>query len=285
MHAATAGDPNDPLLLLIHGTFGAWLDFREVIAPLADEGFYVAAVDMRGYGLSDKPPSRHGNDALYALGDIDGIITALGHERAVIAGHDTGGAMGWGFAACYPHRTTALISISAAHPHDLRTYLMARPWQLIPMLIRISVGRLPRPLLQRFSSRIPMLWRRELLLNTTRAFHNTPAFEELLDARILAARTPNALRGVILNSRLLTPKIISLPDAAARRASAPVAAPVLAIHPPQSVWTGIDRLARTRTTGPLRTASIPGTKNLPHVENPQGFVEEISRFLRGIDAV
>ncbi|WP_460490746.1 alpha/beta fold hydrolase, partial [Corynebacterium nasicanis] len=63
LHVATAGRPEDPLVLLLHGTFGGWFEFRRVIAPLAARGFRVAAVDFRGYGLSDRPPSTAG-DAL-----------------------------------------------------------------------------------------------------------------------------------------------------------------------------------------------------------------------------
>lgn len=278
LHAATAGDPANPLILLIHGTFGAWIDYRDILQPLADEGFYAAALDMRGYGMSDKPPTRPGSDALYAIGDIDGVITALGHPEAVIVGHDTGGSMAWAFAAAYPERTRALVSVSAAHPLDLRRFMRTRPWQLMPMLLRIGVGNLPIPVLERFAWAIPKIWRAELALNTDPAFHSTDAFNELLTTRITAARISNALRGIVNNSRLLTPPLIALPSGS--RSKAPVKAPVLLIHPPQQVWRNIDRLARKRANGYVEQVSVERAKNLPQVENPQGFVAAVTQFVR-----
>ena len=77
LHAATAGDPDNPLVVLLHGSFGGWFDFREVIALLADAGFHVAALDMRGFGMSDKPPLEPGQDIRVAVGDVSGAIRAL----------------------------------------------------------------------------------------------------------------------------------------------------------------------------------------------------------------
>ncbi|MCQ4622605.1 alpha/beta fold hydrolase [Corynebacterium sp. CCUG 70398] len=277
LHAVVAGDPRDPLVLLIHGTFGAWLDFRHVIEPLAQEGFHVAAVDMRGYGMSDKPPSRPGDDTLLAVGDIDGMITALGHERAHLVGHDTGGALSWVYSAAYPHRVDSLVAVSAAHPYDLRSYMRRRPWQLIYMTTRVAIGCLPSWFLRWFAGAIPQVWRSELTINTQPGFHRSDAFTETLALRVQAASIHNALRGIIHNSRMLTPKLISLPNKA--NANAPTLAPVLLIHPPQDVWTRIDELSSARTRGPLARTSIPGAKNVPHVENPQGFVEALTNFL------
>lgn len=276
LHAATAGDPRDPLVVLIHGTFGAWLDFRHVIAPLAEQGFHVAAVDMRGYGMSDKPPPRPGDDTLLAVGDIDGIITALGHERAHIVGHDTGGALGWVYSATYPHRVDSLVSVSAAHPYDLRRHMRQRPWELIYMTTRVSVGRLPTAFHSQFRSAIPAIWRRELRLNTLPSFHGTAEFEETLRLRVQAASIDNALRGIVHNTRMLTPKLIAAPNKA--NVNARTQAPVLLVHPPQDVWRRIDELSSARAR--VTQTSIPDAKNVPHVENPAAFVDAVSSFIR-----
>ena len=84
LHVATAGDSSRPLVLLIHGAFGGWFDFQDVIAPLAQRGFHVAAVDMRGFGMSDKPPIDAGQDIRTLVGDISGLIQALGHDLSLI---------------------------------------------------------------------------------------------------------------------------------------------------------------------------------------------------------
>lgn len=275
LHAAVAGDPADPLVLLIHGTFGAWLDYRHVIAPLAERGFHVAAVDMRGYGMSDKPPARAGDPTLIAVGDIDGIISALGHDRAHIVGHDTGGALAWVFASTYPDRVASLVTVSAAHPADLRRHMLTRPWELMFMLVRVAVGRLPIWLHHLCAPLIPRVWRRELTLNTAPGFAGTPEYEEALSLRVRAARIDNALRGIVRNTRLLT---------AARRDSAPrISAPALLIHPAQSVWKRIDVSSSRRLTRTPDIATVPGTKNAPHIENPEGFVELLATFLSSLE--
>lgn len=279
LHAATAGDPSHPLVLLIHGTFGAWVDYRYVIEPLADRGFHVAAVDMRGYGMSDKPPARPGDDTLLATGDVDGLITALGHSRAHIVGHDTGGAVGWVYAAAYPARVASLISVSAAHPHDMRRAMRRRPWQLLYMLTRVGVGRLPGGLLRSQTWALPGVWRRELRINTASAFHETEAFDEALVLRVQAARIDHAFRGIVRNTRMLTPKLVSLP---AGDVDGNVGAPVLLIHPQQQVWEGIDALAYRRSTGPTQHLTVPGTKNVPHIEAPESFTAAVADFIASV---
>lgn len=271
LHAAVAGDAADPLVLLIHGTFGAWLDYRHVIAPLAERGFHVAAVDMRGYGMSDKPPARAGDPMLIAAGDIDGIVSALGHDRAHIVGHDTGGALAWVYACTYPDRAASITAISAAHPADLRRHMRTRPWELMFMLVRVAVGKLPIWLHQLCAPLIPRVWRREMVLNTAPGFAGSPEFEEALSLRIRAARIDNALRGIVRNTRLLT--------AAPRAKSTQISAPALLIHPTQTVWKRIDAASARRLSHTPDIASIPGAKNVPHVENPDEFVERLAAFL------
>lgn len=269
LHAAVAGDPSNPLVVLVHGTFGAWVDFRHVIAPLAARGFHVAAVDMRGYGMSDKPPARAGDPTRIAVGDIAGAVTALGHDRAHIVGHDTGGALAWVFAGAYPERTASLVSVSAAHPGDMRAHMRSRPWELMFMLVRSAVGRLPIWLHQACAPFIPQVWRRELALNTAPGFAGTLEFDDALRLRIRAARIDNALRGIVRNTRMLT---------ASRQQRTLIDAPTLLLHPRQSVWDRIDARASQRLASAPVVDTVQGSKNVPQVENPEGFVDKLAAF-------
>ncbi|WIM67938.1 alpha/beta hydrolase [Corynebacterium breve] len=277
LHAATAGDPANPLILLLHGTFGAWLDFKDVIAPLADEGFHVAALDMRGYGMSDKPPAVPGDEMRIAAGDVAGSIAALGHKAAVLVGHDTGGSVAWACAAQYPERVTALVSASAAHPSDLRRAITARPWNFIPMLTRIAVGKLPSGLLTRLTRLRAPVWRYEMLLNTTPSFQSTQRFGEFLQLRITAAGIGNAMPHIVHNSRLLTPKL-RIPLSASAR----VSAPTLLVHPPQGLWDHVAARSRARVDAPVEEVSIPGSKNLPHIEQPTRFVRFVANYAHSL---
>lgn len=273
LHAATAGNPDNPLVVLLHGSFGGWFDFRDVIAVLADAGFHVAALDMRGFGLSDKPPLEPGQDIRVAVGDVSGAIRALGHDDAFLVGADTGGAVAWALATERPERVRGLVSVSAAHPADLRRAIAARPWDFGWVLLRATLCRMswlrtPR-LLMRESA-----YRREMDLDALGSFSEDTR-EESLRLRIAASRIGNVRRGILWNHRLRTAVVpLSWLDLT-------VAAPVLFIHADQLLWRPVARRAARRCRGSFTATTIPGTKNLPFLENPRGFAQTLIQWMRG----
>lgn len=271
LHAAVAGEPQHPLIVLLHGSFGGWFDWAEVIAPLADAGFHVAAVDARGYGLSDKPPAAAGTGLRTAAGDLSGLIQALGHDSATLIGSDTGGTVAWFLATHAPERIDALISVSATHPVDLRRAMVARPWHFPWTFARSLLARLPGPF-------PPRAYRHHLRLNTAPGFHRSPRFDEVLDLRQRAAAVGNTHPAIMRNHRLLTSPV------SVRSVNAQVAAPTLLIQPGQRVWKHLAARSRARATGPVQITSVPGTRNLPQVEDPAGFTTAVLRFLQHDEA-
>lgn len=272
LHAATAGNPENPLVVLLHGSFGGWFDFRDVIAVLADAGFHVAALDMRGFGMSDKPPLEPGQDIRVAVGDVSGAIRALGHDDAFLVGADTGGAVAWALATERPERVRGLVSVSAAHPADLRRAIAARPWDFGWVLLRATLCRLgwlrtPR-LLMREST-----YRREMDLDALGSF-SADAREESLRLRITASRIGNVRRGILWNHRLRT-AVVPL-----SWLELTVAAPVLFIHADQLLWRPVARRAAKRCRGSFTATTIPGAKNLPYLENPSGFAQTLIHWMR-----
>ena len=87
---------------------------EEGFEALADAGFHVAAVDLRGYGASDKPP--RGYDAFTLSDDIAGLVRAMGASDATLIGHDWGGFLGWATAAMHPQVVRRLAVLSMPHP-------------------------------------------------------------------------------------------------------------------------------------------------------------------------
>src|SRR6201990_1722350 len=81
LHAVTGGD--GPPLLLVHGWPQTWYAWRFVMPELA-RPYGVVAVDQRGIGLSDKPPS--GYDTATLARDMVELMHALGHERFSVYG-------------------------------------------------------------------------------------------------------------------------------------------------------------------------------------------------------
>ncbi len=122
-HAVEAG--NGPLVLLLHGFPEFWYSWRHQLPALADAGYRAVAVDLRGYGATDKPP--RGYDGYTLASDVAGLIRALGERDAVLVGHDLGGMLAWTTATFHPRLVRRLVTIGAAHPLRMRAALAADP--------------------------------------------------------------------------------------------------------------------------------------------------------------
>ena len=148
-HVALAGPEAPagagPLTLLVHGFPECWWTWRHVIPALAQAGHRVAALDLRGSGGSDRPPS--GYDLVTLAQDLAAVVRSLGHERAVVVGAGLGGQIAWALPSLAPDLTTAIVPVGAPHPLALRS-LRARA--------------LSGPALQYVSLRIPGLAERRL---------------------------------------------------------------------------------------------------------------------------
>lgn len=104
MHAVIGGE--GPPLLLVHGWPQTWYQWRLVMPALA-RAFQVIAVDQRGIGLSDRPPT--GYDAGAQANDMVALMEALGHRRFAMIGFDTGMPIGYALAADHPERLERLV--------------------------------------------------------------------------------------------------------------------------------------------------------------------------------
>src|SRR5262249_12586002 len=129
LHVVEAGPPEGGPVVLLHGFPEFWFSWRFQIPKLAAAGFRVAAPDMRGYNLSDKPYGVDAYNLDHLVRDARGLVKALGHDRAHIVGHDWGGAVAWEFAQRHPESTRSLTVMSCPHPRELLTGLR-RPAQL-----------------------------------------------------------------------------------------------------------------------------------------------------------
>ncbi len=116
LHVAECGA--GPLVVLLHGFPEFWWTWRHQLVGLAQRGYRAVAVDLRGYGDSDKPP--RGYDLWTLAGDVSGLIGALGESRAHVVGHDWGGLIGWTVAAIHPRRVRTLTAVGAPHPLAVR---------------------------------------------------------------------------------------------------------------------------------------------------------------------
>ncbi|MET0405004.1 MAG: alpha/beta hydrolase, partial [Cystobacter sp.] len=113
LHIAEAG--TGPLVLLLHGWPESWYSWRHQIPALAAAGYRAVALDVRGYGRSDKPPDLQAYSMKTLLADYTGLLDVLGEKTAVVVGHDWGSAMAWTCAALHPERFRAVVGMSVPH--------------------------------------------------------------------------------------------------------------------------------------------------------------------------
>ncbi|MEM9620855.1 MAG: alpha/beta hydrolase [Pseudomonadota bacterium] len=112
LNIAEQGDPTAPLVLMCHGFPESWYSWRHQFAPLAETGYYAVAADMRGYGESDKPHAVKAYNQVEVCNDIIGLIPALGHQQAIVLGHDWGAPTAWGCALRFPELVSAVGVLS-----------------------------------------------------------------------------------------------------------------------------------------------------------------------------
>src|SRR5690606_23903981 len=83
----------------------------------------------RGVNLSDKPAALEAYHLDRLVEDAAGLIAALGHESAVVVGHDWGGFIAWMLAIRRPELVERLVIINCAHPHAFERLLREHPGQ------------------------------------------------------------------------------------------------------------------------------------------------------------
>jgi len=113
-----AGD--GPAVLLLHGWPDSHRLWRAQIPALHAAGFRTIAPDQRGMGASFAPEAVEDYAIPHLLGDVLGILDAVGVDRAHVVGHDWGAAIAWGLASLVPDRVDRLAALSVGHPSAFR---------------------------------------------------------------------------------------------------------------------------------------------------------------------
>lgn len=102
-----------PLVIMVHGFPESWFSWRHQLPAIAEAGFTAAAVDVRGYGGSDKPREVAAYDMEALTGDVAGVADALQPDApAILVGHDWGAPIVWNSAFTRPDRFSAVAGLS-----------------------------------------------------------------------------------------------------------------------------------------------------------------------------
>lgn len=105
-----------PLVVLCHGWPELSYSWRHQIPAIAAAGFHVVAPDMRGFGRSSAPADISAYTIFDTVGDVVGLVKALGEEKAIVVGHDWGAPVAWHAALFRPDIFTAVAGLSVPPP-------------------------------------------------------------------------------------------------------------------------------------------------------------------------
>jgi pimeloyl-ACP methyl ester carboxylesterase len=115
LNVATAGDRENPALILLHGFPESHRTWRE-IAPRLQDNFFLVMPDQRGFAGSDRPQDIDAYKTELLVDDIFALANTFGLDAFALVGHDWGGAIAWSAALRGDSRLTRLAIVNAPHP-------------------------------------------------------------------------------------------------------------------------------------------------------------------------
>lgn len=169
----------------------------DVIAESLTPVHSITAIDFRGRGLSDKPPTgyswqQHAQDMFCVLED-------LGINKTVLMGHSMGAYVSLVFAAKYPDRVEKLILLDGGGEHT------QAHWDKIDLVIKPSLDRLGQ-VFPSFEAYIENMKKAPILQPWSQAIEDYFRYEsEDVDGGVASRIHPDHIREEIRNTRKMTP--------------------------------------------------------------------------------
>ncbi len=121
VHYQEFGDASKPTILLIHGYTASLYVWKTVAPMFADAGFHVVAVDLLGFGYSEKPSWFD-----YAITSqarmVARFMNRTGIGQAIIVGSSYGGAVAATLALDYPERVSKLVLVDTVCNDNLKNH-------------------------------------------------------------------------------------------------------------------------------------------------------------------
>lgn len=266
-----------PLVILLHGFASFWWSWRHQLRGLT--GARVVAVDLRGYGGSDKPP--RGYDGWTLAGDTAGLIRALGHSSATLVGHADGGLVCWATSVLHPRLVRAIAVVSSPHPAALRRSALTRRDQaraLLPPLLRYQVPIRPeRSLTRSDAAEIERLVRSRACTKWTA----TQDFSDAIGHLRQAIQIPSAAHCALEYQRWAVRSQLRDEGRRFMRSMKQQAViPILHLRGDADPYVLADPVERTQRYAPHgRYISIAGAGHFSHEEAPEQVNRHLTRFL------
>jgi pimeloyl-ACP methyl ester carboxylesterase len=271
-HVAECG--SGPLVLLLHGFPEFWWTWRDQLPALADHGFRAVAMDLRGYGSSDKTP--RGYDPTTLARDVIGVIRSLGAPDAVLVGQGWGGYIAWAVATMHADRVRGVVPVAAAHPLRVNTLLRSR--RLGRHLLGMQTPWVP----ERKVAAHGAAYVEALLRDWSGPSSSFPTAEQARRYRAAMSLWPSPHCALEYHRWVVRSRLRTDGRRFAEAMRSPVRAPVLQVMGGQD--TVIPRAAATRlpsslVTGPRELAVLDGAGHFPHEECPDEFNATLLHWL------
>jgi pimeloyl-ACP methyl ester carboxylesterase len=139
-------------VVMLHGWGASAFSYRHAFERLGRRGLRVIAVDLRGFGISDKPVAAGEYSLANYREDVDQLLDVLGFERASLVGHSMGGGLALHYALDRPERVRTLSLVSPSN-------LVEIPLLTVPKLAPRFVARLlGRRLVPRIGIELILRW-------------------------------------------------------------------------------------------------------------------------------
>jgi pimeloyl-ACP methyl ester carboxylesterase len=262
VHYQEFGDPSKPKMILIHGYTASTYVWQEAAPKLADDDFHVIAIDLLGFGYSDKPAWFEYSIASQAR-VVEQFMNCLGIGRATLVGSSYGGAVAATVALDYPERVEKLVLVGAVINDEAVTNGVLR------LVAMSGVGEILSPFLIDSRRFLKARMRRTI----APANHHLIT-EERLDAVGRPLRAKNAHHSVLTSARNWHASRIE-EDAH------------LINQPTLLIWGENDTVIPIHNARKLYDSIVHSRlivlKNCGHVppeENPERFVEFVSSFVK-----
>jgi len=180
-------------IFLLHGFASSTYTWEKVIPYLTKQGYHVWALDMKGFGWSDKPEDAK-YDTVTLMQEVNKWMDVMGLKDVVFAGNSLGGAIAVLMALEHPDKTGQIVLIdSAGYPIDK------------PFVIKMAKIPLAGEITKLFFGR----WVVELILKEV-MFNDDKVTEEQIDAYFKRMSTENALDAQVALARSIDFEAMSI---------------------------------------------------------------------------
>jgi len=246
-------------IFLLHGFASSAYTWEKVIPYLTGQGYHVWAVDMKGFGWSDKPEDAK-YDTVTLMQEVNKWMDVMGLKNVVFVGNSLGGAIAVLMALEHPEKTDQLVLIdSAGYPIEK------------PFVIRMAKMPLAGEITKLFFGR----WAIERTLKEV-MFNDDKVTEKQIDSYFRRMSTENALDAQVALARSFDIEALStytkrIPDIKNR---------TLIIWGENDEWIPIESGHKFRKDIPNSTLVIlPECGHIPQEEKPEQTAKLIIDFI------